>query len=220
MYNAITQLEGVSRYYDGGRVKALEDLTLRVDYQEWLTIIGPSGSGKSTLLHLMCGLDRPSRGHVFFEGKEPRSIREWTHLRSRKIGFVFQSFNLLPTLTTLENVALPMFGLVHSAKQRRSNALDLLERVGLANRARHRPTQLSGGERQRVAIARSLANSPTLILADEPTGNLDSSSARNIMKLLKEIHFKERISIVLVTHNPSMMNYDDRLVKVIDGSIV
>ena len=220
MYNAITQLEGVSRYYDGGRVKALENLTLRVDHQEWLTIIGPSGSGKSTLLHLMCGLDRPSHGHVFFEGKEPRSIREWTRLRSRKIGFVFQSFNLLPTLTTLENVALPMFGLVNSAKQRRSNALDLLERVDLVNRAHHRPTQLSGGERQRVAIARSLANSPTLILADEPTGNLDSSSAQSIMELLKEIHFKEKITIVLVTHNPSMMNYDDRLVKVIDGSIV
>lgn len=220
MLSAITQLEHVSRYYDGGRVKAMQDLNIRIAYQEWLTIIGPSGSGKSTLLHLMCGLDRPTSGHVFFEGKEPRSIREWTYMRSRKIGFIFQSFNLLPTLTALENVALPMFGVVHSARQRCSKALDLIKSVGLAHRTHHRPTQLSGGERQRVAIARSLANSPTLILADEPTGNLDSSSARNIMALLKEIHSKEKMTIVLVTHNPSMTNYGDRLVQLLDGRIV
>ena len=169
----ISALENVSRSYDGGRVVALRELTLSIERGTAVAIVGPSGAGKSTLLHLMCGLDRPERGRVLFDGSEPRSAREWTRLRSTRIGFVFQSYNLLPTLTALENVEIPMMGSSRAPQERRRRAAQSLAGVGLANRGKYRPNELSGGERQRVAIARSLVNSPDLILADEPTGNLD-----------------------------------------------
>ncbi len=220
MTETLVALEEVSRFYDGDRITALRSVTLNVDRGEFVAIVGPSGSGKSTLLHVMCGLDRPTAGRVCFAGHESPSRAEWTRIRARHVGFVFQSFYLLPTLTARENVEIPMFGVVAGAGDRGRRAEDLLARVGLANRARHRPSELSGGERQRVAIARSLANSPLMIAADEPTGNLDASTSAEIMRLFRDIHGRERSTLVVVTHNPDVAAYADRCVELLDGRIV
>ncbi len=213
------QLEGVFKYYKGDLLEVLRDITIAIEPGEWLTIMGPSGSGKSTLLHIMGGLDLPDKGRVFFQGSEPRSVNTWVKLRARKIGFIFQAFNLLPTLTTLENIMVPMFGVIQGNRGKRSRALNLLERVGLSNRAVHLPGQLSAGERQRLALARSLANNPSLLLADEPTGNLDSNNKKNIMTLLKEVQTQENISLVLVTHDSNLIEYGDRLIHLVDGQL-
>jgi ABC-type lipoprotein export system ATPase subunit len=215
----LIELKCVNRRYDNGNIEALRDVTLQVNRGDWMIITGPSGSGKSTLLNITCGLDKPSSGDVLFEGYRPRTAAKWTSLRARHIGFIFQSFNILPTLTVLENIQVPMFGLLGKAKKRRYRALELLERVGLSHRADHLPCNLSGGERQRVAIARSLANSPLLVLADEPTGNLDSKSAIQIMDLLTQIHTQDRTTIVMVTHNPVVAQYGNRWVNLVDGWI-
>jgi len=219
MGSSLLRLQHVSRNYDQGNIVALKDITLEVRRGEWLTIIGPSGSGKTTLLNLMCGLDLPDQGQVFFQDHQPRSTAEWAGLRAHNVGFVFQAFNLLPTLTALENVQIPMFGICRSAAGRRQRALELLQQVDLVQRAHHLPNNLSGGERQRVAIARSLANSPPLIMADEPTGNLDSQSAEQIMALLNRIHTQDRTTIVMVTHNPLVARMGDRRVNLVDGRI-
>lgn len=216
----ISALENVSRSYDGGRVVALRELTLSIERGAAVAIVGPSGAGKSTLLHLMCGLDRPDRGRVLFDGSEPRSAREWTRLRSRRIGFVFQSYNLLPTLTALDNVEIPMLGVIASAEERRRRVEQSLAGVGLANRGKYRPNELSGGERQRVAIARSLVNSPELILADEPTGNLDLRSSAEILDLLFGIHDTEGTTLVIVSHDRAIAARAGRVVNVLDGQIV
>jgi putative ABC transport system ATP-binding protein len=216
----ISALENVSRSYDGGRVVALREVTLSIARGAAVVIVGPSGAGKSTLLHLMCGLDRPERGRVFFDGSEPRSAREWTRLRSRHIGFVFQAYNLLPTLTALENVEIPMMGIVGSAEERRRRAAQSLAGVGLANRAKYRPNELSGGERQRVAIARSLVNSPDLILADEPTGNLDVRSSAEILDLLFGIHDMEGTTLAIVSHDRAIAARAGRVVELLDGQMV
>jgi ABC-type lipoprotein export system ATPase subunit len=220
MTETLVALEEVCRFYDGDRVTALRSVTLTVGRGEFVAIVGPSGSGKSTLLHVMCGLDRPTAGRVCFAGRESPSRAEWTRIRARHVGFVFQAFYLLPTLTARENVEIPMFGVVAGAGERTRRAEDLLARVGLANRARHRPSELSGGERQRVAIARSLANSPLMIAADEPTGNLDASTSAEIMQLFRDIHGRERSTLVVVTHNPDVAAYADRCVELLDGRIV
>ena len=191
MKNVIAELKHVSREYDGGRIVALQDVTMQVGLGEWLSITGPSGSGKSTLLHLLSGLDRPTTGSIVFDGKEKISSRQWARLRARRIGFIFQSFNLMPALTALENVEVPLFGVMRRSAQRRQRAMDLLERVGLADRSRQRPGALSGGERQRIAIARALVNSPDFILADEPTGNLDTRTSREIMDLLESLKMSQ-----------------------------
>jgi putative ABC transport system ATP-binding protein len=216
----ISALENVSRSYDGGRVVALRELTLSIERGAAVAIVGPSGAGKSTLLHLMCGLDRPDRGRVLFDGSEPRSAREWTRLRSRRIGFVFQSYNLLPTLTALENIEIPMIGVIGSAEERRRRAADSLALVGLANRAKYRPNELSGGERQRVAIARSLVNRPDLILADEPTGNLDVKSSAEILDLLFGIHDTEGTTLAIVSHDRAVAARASRVVDLLDGQII
>jgi putative ABC transport system ATP-binding protein len=218
MASALIELNCVSREFDGGQVQALREVDLRVDPGEWLTIVGPSGSGKSTLLNLMCGLDLPSTGEVRFEGRPPSSAAAWTRIRARRLGFIFQSYNLLPTLTALENVQIPMFG-VYGRRERLKRARELLARVGLTHRAGHRPGNLSGGERQRVAIARSLGNSPALILADEPTGNLDSQSSQQIIQLLQEIYAQDRTAVVLVTHNPVVAQCGNRWIKLKDGEV-
>jgi ABC-type lipoprotein export system ATPase subunit len=219
MGSGLLRLERVYHHYDQGKIVAIWDVTLDVHRGEWLTIIGPSGSGKTTLLNLMCGLDLPSQGRVFFQEQQPHSNAEWTDLRARQVGFVFQAFNLLPTLTAIENVQIPMFGVCKSAAIRSQRALELLRQVDLEQRAHHLPGHLSGGERQRVAIARSLANSPSLILADEPTGNLDTQSAGQIMDLLSRIHTQDGTTIVMVTHNPVVAQRGDRWIKLIDGRI-
>jgi len=220
MNKNIISLEQVSRVYDGGRVTALRDVTLRIARKEFLAIAGPSGSGKSTLLHLLCGLDRPTKGRVFFEDSEPRSGKEWAELRSKRIGFIFQTFNLLPTMTALENVEVPMFGTKLNTEKRHKRAMELLSRVGLTDRARHRPNKLSGGERQRVGIARALANSPDIILADEPTGNLDSKTSAEILRLLEDIHINDGTTLVVVTHDREIAACAHKKIHLMDGRII
>ena len=220
MKDKIVIAENLSRSYEIGRVVAIDNVTLSITRGEFVAIVGPSGSGKSTLLYLLGGLERPSQGRVVLEGKEPGTASEWARLRVKLIGFVFQLYYLLPTLTALENVEIPMLGVVGNARQRSRRAMQLLERVGLAGRASHRPSQLSGGERQRVAIARSLANFPNLILADEPTGNLDSKSSSEIMSLFKDINRTERATIVLVTHDEEIASDASRVIRLLDGRLV
>jgi putative ABC transport system ATP-binding protein len=219
MGEPLVAAEGVSRSYDGGRVVALHEVTLAIHPGDFAAITGPSGSGKSTLLNLLSGLDRPTQGRVLFEGREPRTRRRWTAIRSRRIGLVFQQFNLLATLTARQNVEMPLFGVVASAAERRRRAASLLDRVGLAHRADHRPHELSVGERQRVAIARSLVNSPALILADEPTGSLDTHSAASVLHLLTEIHESEGVALVIVTHDLGIAERARRRVSLRDGRV-
>ena len=214
------RLIDVRREYDEGRVVALRGVTMDVHRGERVAVVGPSGSGKSTLLNMFSGLDQPTGGRVLFEGHAPVNQLEWTRIRARHIGFVFQDFNLLSTFTALENVQIPMFGVVPTAGARSARAHELLRRVGLASRTQHYPSQLSGGERQRVAIARSLANTPRLILADEPTGNLDSRTSGEILDLIQEIHDCENTTLIMVTHDRRVSERAERVVNILDGSVV
>ncbi len=216
----LVALEGVSRVYSKGRCSALCDLSLTIERHEYLAVMGPSGSGKSTLLHLISGLDLPTSGRVLFEGREHLKPWEWALLRARRIGFVFQAFNLLPTLDAGQNIEVAMIGVTRSAGKRRQRAKELLSRVGLAGRLKHLPGELSGGEKQRLAIARSLANSPDLILADEPTGNLDSRSSSEILELLEDIHSREGTTLVIVTHDKEIARRVGRVVMIKDGRLV
>jgi putative ABC transport system ATP-binding protein len=213
-------LDSVWRIYPRGQVVGLRDVTLAVQRGDYIAITGPSGSGKSTLLHLAGGLDRPTRGRVLFDGSAPKGPTHWTRLRARRIGIVFQAFHLLGGLTAAENVEVPMFGVVRSERERRQRAAALLEAVGLGHRVTHRAADLSAGESQRVAIARSLANSPDLILADEPTGNLDSRNAEEILGLLEDLYRREHIALVVVTHDPRVSRRARRVVGLLDGQIV
>jgi ABC-type lipoprotein export system ATPase subunit len=200
-------------------VVALHDISLSIEVGAYVAIVGPSGSGKSTLIHLLCGLDHPTGGRVLFRGREPSGQGEWTRLRAREIGIVFQAFHLLPTLTAAQNVEVPMFGVVKSRRERTRRATELLRRTGIASRGGHLPNSLSGGERQRTALARSLANSPSLVLADEPTGNLDSKTSREIIALLEEMREAEGTALVVVTHNEEISRRADQVVRIVDGQI-
>jgi len=213
-------LEQVTRIYSKGQCVALNEVTLSIEHHEYIAIMGPSGSGKSTLLHILCGLDHPTSGRFFFEGNEYQTRRQWARVRAERIGFVFQTFNLLPTLTAEENVEVPMLGVVKQARERHQRSIELLTRVGMAGRLEHRPSELSGGERQRLAIARSLANSPDLVLADEPTGNLDSKTSLEILDLLEDIYSREGVTLVIVTHDGEIARRVNRLVTINDGRIV
>ncbi len=205
----------------GGAVHALRGVTLRVERGTFFSIMGPSGCGKSTLLHLLGAVDVPTRGVVTLLGQSTGALPDaaLARLRLRHVGFVFQRFFLLPMLTAEENIALPMMEAGASADERRRRVAALLERVGLTHRARHRPGQLSGGEMQRVAIARALANRPDLLLADEPTGELDEATGWEIARLLREMS-REGLAVVLVTHNPDLASVADRQVRMRDGVIV
>jgi len=216
----LLQLDRVCRIYPKAGVSAIADVSLSVWSGEFVAIAGPSGSGKSTLLHVLCGLDRPTRGQVLFEGHAPSSREQWTKLRAERIGFVFQRFHLLPKLTAVENVEIPMFGVTRSPRMRRERALWLLERVGLAKHAERLPGGLSGGECQRVAIARSLANAPSVILADEPTGNLDSGASAAVLDLLTDIQRREGASLIIASHDAGVTSRADRVVRLLDGRIV
>jgi ABC-type lipoprotein export system ATPase subunit len=218
--NPIVRLENVSRCFKGDSILAVDKLSLTVERGDFLAILGPSGSGKSTLLHLIGGIDYPDSGRVIIDGIEPDSAREWARVRATKIGFVFQSFHLLPTLTAVENVEISMFGTIRSSRQRRLRAEDLLDSVGLGRRGSHRPGELSGGERQRVAIARSLANLPDLLLVDEPTGNLDSKTSEEIFTIFKTIHKQQNTTLVLVTHEPGIARHATRIIRFRDGRII
>ena len=213
-------LRGVSRTYSRGNVMALREVTLSIGRGEHVAITGPSGSGKSTMLYLSGGMDTPTKGTVLFDGAEPRTASQWTTLRQRRIGFVFQSFQLVHGFTAAENVELPMFGVVRSEKERSTRAAALLARVGLGHRGAHLVSELSGGECQRVAIARALANAPDIVLADEPTGNLDSANAAGVLDLLEDLHRQEGIALVIVTHDPRVSERARRIVRLLDGRIL
>jgi ABC-type lipoprotein export system ATPase subunit len=216
----LLSLSAVSRSYRNGRVRALDDIAVRIGAGEYAAVTGPSGCGKTTLLHVFCGIEDPSAGEVCFDGRAIATRREWTAARATRIGIVCQQFNLLPTLTAVENVEIPMFGVLSPHRARERRALALLDSVGLAARACHRPAELSGGEQQRVAIARSLANRPVLILADEPTGNLDSQSTSDVLALLESCRRREGVTLVVATHDPSVAARADRVIAMKDGRIV
>jgi putative ABC transport system ATP-binding protein len=200
-------------------VPALRGISLRIEREDYVAITGPSGSGKSTLLYLAAGMDLPDAGKVFFEGVSPEKPGAWTRLRATRIGFVFQSFHLIGGLTAVENVELPMLGVIAGERKRRARAAELLERVGLGHRRIHRVAEMSGGEAQRVAIARAMANSPRVILADEPTGNLDSQNAQQILDLLEELRERERVSLMIITHDEKIAARAARVVRLCDGRI-
>ena len=208
---------GVRKSFEDGRIVALADMDLDVDLGEFVAIVGPSGCGKSTLLHLLAALDRPDAGSIRVAEHDLGAGRELAHYRARHVGMVFQLHNLLPSLTASENVQLPMFELGLGARQRRERADRLLGLVGLAGRESSRPPQLSGGERQRVAIARALANEPPILLADEPTGSLDSEAGRLVLDLLDELRRSRSLTLVLVTHDPAVAARADRVVHMLDG---
>jgi putative ABC transport system ATP-binding protein len=218
----VIQTHDLCRSYPMGdtKVDALRSVNLSVRRGEFLALMGPSGSGKSTLMHILGCLDRPSSGQYLLEGQDVSRMNDDQRagLRSRRLGFIFQSFNLLPRLDALENVALPMFYLGDD-RDWRKRAMTALTRVGLKKRMNHKPMELSGGERQRVAIARALVNDPALILADEPTGNLDSARGREIMQLLCALNQEGR-TLIMVTHDASCAQYAKRVVVVADGQIV
>jgi putative ABC transport system ATP-binding protein len=211
----------LEKTYPDGLVRALNGVTLGVREAEYIAITGPSGCGKSTLLNLLGALDRPDGGEVYFRGEPLSARRDLDRFRSRQIGFVFQSFFLLPTLTARENVQVPMFeGPRLSARDRQAKAEALLELVGMGGRAGHRSSQLSVGERQRVALARALANDPVLLLADEPTGNLDSDNADKVLDLFDALRRDRRLALVVVTHSQEVAGRADRVVRMKDGRIV
>lgn len=216
----LVETRDLRRSFDGGRIQALRGVNLTIAEGEAVAVAGPSGCGKSTLLQMLGALDEPTQGEVLFRGQSLRAIRDHSLFRARTIGFIFQSFHLLPTLSALENVQMPMVEMPWSPKKRRGRAIELLGAVGLADRVSHLPREMSGGERQRVAIARSLANGPTLLLADEPTGNLDSVNATQIVELLLEIHREQKMTMVIVTHDLGLANRTDRIVHMLDGQIV
>jgi putative ABC transport system ATP-binding protein len=218
--DGLIRCDRVERLYPDGKVRALADVNVRIDHGEYVCLMGPSGSGKSTLLNVIAGLDRPTGGEVYFEG-HPLADRSFRNrLRSHKFGFVFQSFNLLPTLTACENVQIPMFEIAQPARSRRHKAIQLLELVGLGQRLDHLPSQLSGGEKQRVAVARALANDPILLFADEPTGNLDTTSGEELLKLFDRLHRERGMTLIVVTHSQEVAERAQRLIRIRDGRIV
>jgi ABC-type lipoprotein export system ATPase subunit len=207
-------------YGDGAEVRALDGVNLIVHEGEFLAVMGPSGSGKSTLLNMIGALDRPTSGQVIVNGQDLATVKDLDRFRARAVGFVFQMHNLLPTLSALENVEVPMYGQPISSRARRKRAVELLEQVGLGDRLHFLPAQLSGGERQRVAIARSLANEPAIVLADEPTGNLDSQSGAEVMAVLQELNRTRGMTIIVVTHDRAVARATQRRVTLQDGRIV
>jgi putative ABC transport system ATP-binding protein len=218
----LIRLQNVTKEYETGfmKITALKDINLRVEKGEFLAVMGPSGSGKTTLMNILGCLDKPSAGDYYLEEGNTRDLNkdELAVLRNEKIGFIFQSFFLLPRLTALENVELPLMYKGVWRAERKKRALTMLERMGLGDRASHLPNQLSGGQRQRVAIARALINHPSLILADEPTGNLDSRTGMEIMDILRELH-RGGATIVLITHEADIASYAGRIISLRDGGI-
>jgi len=218
----LIRTENLTKVYNLGKtiVEALRGITLEIEQGEYVAIMGPSGSGKSTLMHLLGCLDTPTTGKYYFEEKDISQLNdiELASLRNKKVGFVFQTFNLLPRLAASQNVELPLvYGGTYS-KLRREKAKAMLERVGLSERMSHRPNELSGGEMQRVAIARALVNDPSIILADEPTGNLDSKTGTEIMKLFDALA-AEGNTIILVSHDPNVANHAKRTIRIVDGKV-
>jgi putative ABC transport system ATP-binding protein len=219
MTEFLLEARNVVKSFDDGRIQALRGVDLQIRAGEFIAITGPSGSGKSTLLQLLGGLDRPTRGDVLHRGHSFSNSFDLDSYRSQHVGFVFQAFHLLPTLTALENVQIPMFESRLSARERVEKAEALLKDMGLEERLTQPPNKLSAGERQRVAIARSLANDPEILLADEPTGNLDSENSTRIMALLAGIQARRKMTIVVVTHEEEVSRCAQRGVHILDGRI-
>jgi putative ABC transport system ATP-binding protein len=217
---AVFRTERLSKLYPDGQVSALVDATLHIGRGQYVAIMGPSGSGKSTLLNLLGALDTPTSGEIFFEEQPLSALRNLDQFRACQLGFIFQSFHLLPTLTAAENVQIPMFEGPLRAAARARRAADLLETVGMSRRAKHLPSQLSVGERQRVAVARALANEPKVLLADEPTGNLDSRNARQILDLFDQLHRGRQMTIVVVTHGRDLAQRAERTIRLRDGRVI
>lgn len=219
---ALVELRNVSKIYHlgGEEIRALDDVSLDIDAGEFISIIGPSGSGKSTLMHILGCLDTPSLGTIKLDGTmiQNASTKELAAIRNQKIGFVFQFFNLLPKLNVLQNVELPMLYSGVNSSERKKRAMSALELVGMENRSKHRPMQLSGGQQQRAAIARALVNSPRIIFADEPTGNLDSHTGEAILELFRRLSQEGR-TIALVTHDPEIAAVTPRRIEIRDGKI-
>ncbi|MDI9610832.1 MAG: ABC transporter ATP-binding protein [Archaeoglobales archaeon] len=219
----IIELIDVYKIYrtDFYEVHALNGVTMEVEMGEFVAVMGPSGSGKSTLLHLIGCLDKPTKGEVVINGKETSKLSdgELTKLRRDSIGFIFQQYNLVPTLAALENVELPMIFKGISKVERRKRAMELMRQIGIEDIADRKPKEISGGQQQRVAIARALANSPAILLCDEPTGNLDSKTGRQVMDLIKKMNKEHGVTVILVTHDLSLADYADRIVKIRDGRI-
>ncbi|HLD06307.1 MAG TPA: ABC transporter ATP-binding protein [Candidatus Nanoarchaeia archaeon] len=224
MKDAVIRLEDVWKVYHMGKVEvqALRGLSLAIGKGEFVAIMGPSGSGKSTSVNMVGCLDVPSRGRILLDGKDISHLSESSlaQIRGKKIGFIFQQFNLIGTLTALENVMLPMAFQDVSLERRRKRAAELLQLVGLEERMHHKPGELSGGQQQRVAIARALANEPEVILADEPTGNLDSQTGKMVMDFLRKLHKERGTTIIMVTHDAYVARHADRIEHLRDGRIV
>jgi ABC-type lipoprotein export system ATPase subunit len=210
----------VKKEYDDGQVQALRGVDFRINEGDYVAVIGQSGSGKSTLLQMLGALDHPTSGQLLYRGKSLAEFHDLSVYRAKEIGFIFQAFHLLPTFTALENVQIPMFETGRSVSERKRRAMELLKAVGLEHRFHHFPAKLSGGERQRVAIARSLANGASVLLADEPTGNLDTENAAIILELLNQLRSQHNITLVLVTHDMGIARQATRTIQMKDGRIV
>ena len=218
--NIVVETRNLTKVFgDGGEVRALDGVNLIVRHGELLSVMGPSGSGKSTLLHLIGALDRPTEGQILIRGQDLATVKDLDRFRNEEVGFVFQLHNLIPTLNAVENVEIPLYEQPLSEKKRRQKAAELLELVGMGDRVDHLPSQLSGGERQRVAIARALVNDPAIVLADEPTGNLDSQSGQDVMALLQELNERQGTTIIVVTHDPAVARTTKRIITLHDGRI-
>ena len=216
----LVETRNLTRIYgDGEEIRALDNVNLRVAPGELVTVMGPSGSGKSTLLNMIGALDKPTSGEVLINGEDLARIRDKDKFRAKTVGFMFQLHNLIPTLTASENVEIPMMGHVGKG-ERKARSAELLEIVELGDRMHHLPNQLSGGQRQRVAVARSLANNPLLVLADEPTGSLDSAAGRSLMNLIRELNQSEGTTFIVVTHDQSVARQTNRVLVMEDGKIV
>jgi len=219
---SLIDARNLMKVYNPGEneVRALDNISLSIDHGEFVAIIGQSGSGKSTLMNMIGCLDIPTSGEYFLNGKDVSKLEddELSDIRNMEIGFIFQGFNLIPNLTAIENVELPLIYRGVNALERRKLALSSLEKVGLENRMDHKPSEMSGGQQQRVAIARALAAKPPVILADEPTGNLDSKSSKEIMRILKELH-KDGRTVILITHDDHIAQSAKRVIRIMDGKI-
>jgi len=222
--DSLIKLENVWKIYQLGKVELtiLKNITLDISRGDFVVILGPSGSGKSTLLNLVGCLDLPTRGRAFLAGRDIAKLSEdeLAQIRGKTIGFIFQQFNLLQNLSAIENVMIPMIFQGKPESERRERAEFLLSSLGLGDRILHRPSELSGGEQQRIAIARALSNNPEIIVADEPTGNLDSSTGKKIMEILINLHQKEKKTVIVVTHDPTIANYSNQIVNIKDGQLV
>jgi ABC-type lipoprotein export system ATPase subunit len=217
----VVEAIGLTKVYgDGEKVYALNDVSFRVQAAEFVAVMGPSGSGKSTLLNMIGALDKPSAGKVIIDGHDLSGLHDLDQFRAKTVGFVFQMHNLIPTLTAIENVEVPMHGQGAGERERHKRATDLLTMVGLQGRGHHLPSQLSGGQRQKVAIARALANNPAIILADEPTGNLDSVSGDEVLGVFETLHSQHGTTIMIVTHDPNVARRTHRIFMMRDGKIV